>query len=148
MVSIEEIKKIYKIFDSENISEVELRNDNTAIRMKIAKKAPEVKIATPQIQPVNVSEQNQTPKQTEPSIYEVKSKWIGYFTRINPKTGENYVKLRDVVKEGDIIGHVSVLGVLQDVKVEKGGKIKEILVEEGLAVEYGQPLMRIETNSK
>ncbi len=148
MVSIEEIKKIYKIFDSENISEVELRNDNTAIRMKIAKKAPEVKIATPQVQPVNVIEQNQTPKQTEPSIYEVKSKWIGYFTRINPKTGENYVKLRDVVKEGDIIGHVSVLGVLQDVKVEKGGKIKEILVEEGLAVEYGQPLMRIETNSK
>lgn len=148
MVSIEEIKKIYKIFDSENISEIELRNDNAAIRMKIAKKVPEVKIVTPQAQPVNVNEQNQTPKQEEPSIYEVKSKWIGYFTRINPKTGENYVKLRDVVKEGDIIGHVSVLGVLQDVKVEKGGKIKEILVEEGLAVEYGQPLMRIETNSK
>ncbi|MCX7821124.1 MAG: hypothetical protein N2258_05545 [Brevinematales bacterium] len=144
---IEEIKKVYKIFDSENITEVELRNNNTAIRMKIAKKIPEVKIINP-LPAVNQVEQKNTVKESEPSIYEVKSKWIGYFTRLNPKTGENYVKLRDVVKEGDIIGHVSVLGVLQDVKVEKGGKIKEILVEEGLAVEYGQPLMRIETNSK
>ncbi len=147
MSNIEEIKKLYEIFDSENISEIELRNNNKAIRMKISKKQHEPKNTKP-IQVEQAPQPKVEQKEVEPSIYEVKSKWIGFFTRINPKTGENYVKLRDVVKEGDIVGHVSVLGVLQEVKAEKSGKIKEILVEEGLAVEYGQPLMRIEINAK
>ncbi len=143
MASIDEIKKLYKVFENEEVGEIELRNKDKAIRIKLAKKEEKKEVqrvqeVIPQIEP----------KPKEPPIYEVKSNWIGYFTRINPKTGENYVKLRDVVKKGDILGHVSVLGVLQDIKAEEGGKIKEILVEEGLAVEYGQPLMRIEITEK
>jgi acetyl-CoA carboxylase biotin carboxyl carrier protein len=69
---------------------------------------------------------------------------VGIFTRLNPKTKEAYVKLRDVVKKGDVIAHIRVLGHLQDVVVDEEGKIKEILVEEGQPVEYGQPLFRLE----
>jgi acetyl-CoA carboxylase biotin carboxyl carrier protein len=48
------------------------------------------------------------------------------------------------VKKGDIVGHVRVLGVLQDLRVENGGKLKEVLIEEGQPIEYGQPVMRFE----
>ncbi|MGC8764912.1 MAG: acetyl-CoA carboxylase biotin carboxyl carrier protein [Brevinematia bacterium] len=147
MLTIDEIKRLFKIFEGEDVGEIELRNKDRAIRMKLKRKEEKKKIE----KPVEIKKEPQPEtekKPVEPPIYEVKSNWIGYFTRINPKTGENYVKLRDVVKKSDILGHVSVLGVLQDIKAEKGGKIKEILVEEGLAVEYGQPLMRIEVSEK
>jgi biotin carboxyl carrier protein len=39
---------------------------------------------------------------------------------------------------------VRVLGVLQDVCAEVDGKVKEILIEEGQPIEYGQPLIRLE----
>ena len=48
------------------------------------------------------------------------------------------------VRSGDKIGTVDVLGVNQDVVAPVEGIIGSSLVEAGEAVEYGQPLVRIE----
>ena len=148
MITIEEIKKLCDIFESLGAGEIELRNGPKALRVKFGKK--ETKKQEKQIEEhcgkVEIPKKElEIEKITAiPEIYEVRSNFIGYFTRINPKTGEVHVKMGDKVKEGDILGYVSVLGVLQEIKTEKEGKIKEILVEEGQPIEYGQPVMRIE----
>jgi acetyl-CoA carboxylase biotin carboxyl carrier protein len=49
-----------------------------------------------------------------------------------------------VLKEGDVVGIVRAMHVDQEILADKGGKIVEILVEEGQPVEYGQPLIRLE----
>lgn len=49
---------------------------------------------------------------------------------------------------GDLIGHVDVLGVLQDVVVPVDGRLGRLLAESGEAVEYGQPLARFEPESR
>lgn len=151
MVTVSEIKKLFSIFENTGIGEIEIKNKENVIRLKLGEKSSIQVVPSYKVEKVKKEkevEKSEEVKPKLPEIYEVRSKWIGYFTRINPKTGENYIKLRDVVKEGDIVGHVSVLGVLQDVKVEKSGKIKEILVEEGQAIEYGQPILRIEVDEK
>jgi|YelNatPaOPRAMG01_1025707.scaffolds.fasta_scaffold01093_15 acetyl-CoA carboxylase biotin carboxyl carrier protein len=148
MITIEEIKKVCDIFEPLGSCEVELRNGPKALKVKFGKKETKKQAQ----QKEEYTRKVESPKKeieiekitATPEIYEVRSNFIGYFTRINPKTGETHVKMGDKVKEGDILGYVSVLGVLQEIKTEKEGKIKEILVEEGQPIEYGQPVMRIE----
>ena len=48
------------------------------------------------------------------------------------------------VRAGDVLGHVDVLGVPQDVQAPADGIVGASLVEAGMAVEYGQELIRIE----
>ncbi len=47
------------------------------------------------------------------------------------------------VREGDALGHVDVLGVLEEVPAPVDGLVGELLVEPGTAVEYGQELVVI-----
>lgn len=48
------------------------------------------------------------------------------------------------VRGGDVLGHVEVLGVPQEVIAPFDGVIGRLLVESGQVVEYGEQLMRIE----
>lgn len=157
MIDVKEIKKLYQAFETEGIDEVELQNGPVRVSFSIGPRKVKETVADKKVkvadsmnaQSDSVSEAVETAStveavEAEASMYELRSKWIGFFTRLNPKTGESYLKLRDMVKEGDIVGHVRVLGVLQDLKSEKSGKLKEVLIEEGQPIEYGQPVMRFE----
>lgn len=48
------------------------------------------------------------------------------------------------IRQGDVVGHVDVLGVRQDVVASTDGVIGRLLAEAGEAVEYGQSLVRID----
>ncbi len=147
MLNVKDIKKIHTIFENENIEEIEIRNGDSSLRLilggETAKAQPKTVVSEAAVPAGSPAE----PAVPASNISELHSKWIGFFTRLNPKTGENYIKLRDVVKKGEIVGHVRVLGVLQDIRSEVDGKVKEILIEEGQPIEYGQPVMRIEISN-
>lgn len=156
---VKDIKKLYQVFQNDDIDKIEIRSGDEKLALTIgnlplgkkakAKAAQEAEAAAAAVVAAAPSgaEQKAPASETPSNLYELKSKWIGFFIRINPKTGENYIKLRDVVKKGDTIGHVRVLGVLQDLKAEQAGKLKEILIEEGQPIEYGQPVMRFEIHN-
>lgn len=148
MLNVKDIKRLYAIFEDEGVEEIEIRNGESSLRFTIGENAAiQTYSTTSQAQAAaSAAAAQEAIPEIKPSIplSELRSKWIGFFTRLNPKSGEGYIKLRDIVKKGDIVGHVSVLGVLQDIKSEVNGKVKEVLVEEGQPIEYGQPVMRLE----
>ena len=49
-----------------------------------------------------------------------------------------------MVKEGDTICIVEAMKILNEIEADKSGTVSQILVENGEAVEYGQPLFVIE----
>ena len=48
------------------------------------------------------------------------------------------------VQSGDLLGLIDVLGVTQEVTAPAEGVVSEVLVEDGQAVEFGQPLATID----
>ncbi|MEO6351358.1 MAG: biotin/lipoyl-containing protein [Candidatus Limnocylindrales bacterium] len=68
----------------------------------------------------------------------ITSPGVGYFI------AQDGVKVGSVVRRGDLVGHVNVLGVRQEVVAPIDGTLKEIEVEQGQAIEYGQRLARVE----
>ena len=145
MLNTRDIKNLYRMFDETDIGEVEIHSEGMKIRLEFGEKTvTKSALAEIQVQSKTAVDTVKGDNSLPPNFFELRSKWVGFFTRLNPKTGEYYIKLRDTVKKGEIIAHVRVLGVMQDVKAEADGKLKEILVEDGQPIEYGQPIMRFE----
>jgi acetyl-CoA carboxylase biotin carboxyl carrier protein len=53
------------------------------------------------------------------------------------------VEVGQAVKEGDPVCIIEAMKLLNEIEADKSGVIKEILVENGEPVEYGQPLFII-----
>lgn len=62
-----------------------------------------------------------------------------------PKPGADpYVEVGDVVRPGQQVAVVEAMKVMVPVKAEVPGRIAEVLVPDGTAVEYGEPLFAVE----
>lgn len=145
MISVKDIRALYKIFEDSEVGEVEIQSEEKKFRFSIGQPAPVYYAPpAPAVSGTSTAGTSHADLSLPSNVSELSSRWVGFFTRLNPKTGEYYIKLRDKVKAGQVLAHVRVLGVLQDIKAEKDGKVKEILVEEGQPIEYGQPVMRFE----
>jgi biotin carboxyl carrier protein len=74
----------------------------------------------------------QVPSSAEKSV---SAPAVGYFRAAAD------LKVGDKVSEGDKVGEVVALGLANDVTATEPGEISEVLVADGDAVEYGQPLL-------
>lgn len=73
----------------------------------------------------------------------VKSPLVGTFYTAPSEDAEPFVKVGDSVKEGQVLAIVEAMKLMNDIESDFTGTITEILVENGEAVEYGQPLFVI-----
>jgi acetyl-CoA carboxylase biotin carboxyl carrier protein len=83
------------------------------------------------------------PVAEEPKGTLVKSPMVGTFYRSPSPGAKAFVELGQTVKPGDTLCIIEAMKLLNEIEAEVGGEVKEILVENGQAVEYGQPLFVI-----
>ena len=107
MLNVKDIKKLHAIFENENVEEIEIRNGESSLRLTLGADAPKAQSRAPECAPVAAAAVSETPAPVS-NESELHSKWIGFFTRLNPKNGENYIKLRDMVKKGEVVDAVVV----------------------------------------
>jgi acetyl-CoA carboxylase biotin carboxyl carrier protein len=80
----------------------------------------------------------------EPTGHVVKSPMVGTFYRSPSPGAASFVDLGQAVKPGDTLCIIEAMKLLNEIEAEVGGVVKQILVENGQPVEYGQPLFVIE----
>ena len=73
----------------------------------------------------------------------VKSPMVGTFYAASAPGNPPYVQVGSTVKIGDTLCIVEAMKLLNEIEAEVAGVIKQILVENGQPVEYGQPLFII-----
>ena len=73
----------------------------------------------------------------------VKSPLVGTFYAAPAEDAEPFVKVGDSVKQGQVLAIVEAMKLMNEIESDFTGTVKEILVENGQAVEYGQPLFVI-----
>jgi acetyl-CoA carboxylase biotin carboxyl carrier protein len=80
----------------------------------------------------------------EPTGHVVKSPMVGTFYRSPSPGAPSFVELGQAVKPGDTLCIIEAMKLLNEIEAEVGGTVKEILVDNGQPVEYGQPLFIID----
>jgi acetyl-CoA carboxylase biotin carboxyl carrier protein len=78
-----------------------------------------------------------------PAGHVVKSPMVGTFYRSSAPGAAPFVDIGSSVKEGDTLCLIEAMKLLNEIDAAASGTIKQILVENGQPVEYGQPLFII-----
>ena len=73
----------------------------------------------------------------------VKSPLVGTFYAAPAEDAAPFVKVGDSVKEGQVLAIVEAMKLMNEIESDFSGTVTEILVENGQAVEFGQPLFVI-----
>lgn len=82
-------------------------------------------------------------KEKAAGIYTQESSMVGTFYTAPSVDAEPFVKVGDVVKEGQTIGIVEAMKLMNEVNAGCSGIVEAIVAENEQMVEYGQPLIKI-----
>ena len=150
------IKKLVKIFNASDISELEVEQDG--LRIKVVKQIENVTVpVVPQVTTQNISQPAvETPKaeletkaneqENAANLREIHSPIVGTFYRAPTPEADPYVKVGDTVTKGSVLCIVEAMKLMNEIESDVNGKIVKIIVDNGNPVEYNQPLFLIETS--
>ena len=146
---IEKVKNLISLMNENGLAEIEVEEDATKIRLKRnSLDSIQTSIQLPDVKP---SLQEGTTKyltsKSESNISEVVAPMVGTFYTSAPGA-DPYVAIGDEVGEETVVCIIEAMKIMNEIKAETKGKMVEILVENGTAVEYGQPLFSVETSEE
>ena len=75
----------------------------------------------------------------------IKPPMVGTFYSAASPDSPAFIKLGDTVSSDSIVCIIEAMKVMNEIQAETRGTVSEILVENGEAVEYGQPLFKVKT---
>jgi acetyl-CoA carboxylase biotin carboxyl carrier protein len=76
----------------------------------------------------------------EPEGHRIKSPMVGTFYRQSAPEAKPFVEIGQTVKAGETVCIIEAMKLLNEIESDRDGVIKEVLVENGQPVEFGQPL--------
>ena len=100
--------------------------------------------ATPSAAPTGPTKSAQPPAE-DPDVFVIKSPMVGTFYRASSPESPPFVKISDKVTTESVVCIIEAMKVMNEIHAETTGTVTEVLVENGDAVEYGQPLFKVKT---
>ncbi|KND56256.1 Biotin carboxyl carrier protein of acetyl-CoA carboxylase [Candidatus Paraburkholderia kirkii] len=140
-MDLRKLKTLIDLVSESGISELEVTEGEGKVR--IVKNAALVYMQAPQQYAPQVQAPAATPAANAPQGHVVTSPMVGSFYRAPSPGADPFVQVGDTVKEGQTLCIIEAMKLLNEIESDKSGVVKEILVENGQAVEYGQPLFVI-----
>ncbi len=154
-MEFENLLTLIKTVSDSELTDFDYEENGTRIRLKKKKETVVVSGASSNV-PVmglenirtveNVAAVNTANTQadnSEPEGMIVKSPLVGTFYAAPAEDADPFVSVGDQVKKGQTLAIVEAMKLMNEIESDFDGKVAEIYVENGQAVEYGQPLFRI-----
>jgi len=151
-MDLRKLKTLIDLVESSGIAELEIQDNEERVRITRAVgagthgAAAAVPVASHTVAvPVAAtpSAPEATPAAEEPQGHLVKSPMVGTFYRAASPGAKAFVEIGDTVEEGDTLCIIEAMKLMNEIDSDKAGVVKEILVENGQPVEFGQPLVVI-----
>jgi acetyl-CoA carboxylase biotin carboxyl carrier protein len=147
------LKRLIRMVEDSDIDELEI--DRPFGRVRITKRRavepPEVIAATESVParadsllaPPETSETAPAPAPREPGVVSIVAPMVGTFFVAPAPGAKPYVSEGDRVAVGQVVCIVEAMKLMNEVQSDVAGTIREIRVENGQAVEYGQELFTV-----
>lgn len=151
-MNLKEIKEIITLMNENELSEIEIERDG--LKLKLKKSSLESSFMMPG-SPVQYSldripaiTTTQEPVAAGDSSKkggaEIKSPMVGTFYRAASPEAPSFVEVGQTVEVGQVVCIVEAMKLMNEIKSEVRGKIKEAVVENAEPVEFGQTLFVVE----
>ena len=132
--------------------ELEIEEQGAKVRIKKAPPLPAFATqaanllpgyATPPAVPIAPTPLPGVPPGPPPGTVEICSPIVGTFYKSASPESPAFIAVGDRVKPDSVVCIIEAMKVMNEIKAEVSGEVVEILVDNGQAVEYDQPLYRV-----
>lgn len=147
-MDLRKIKKLIEMLQESDLNEIEVKEGEESVRINRKKEvninpaASQVSISAPAPQQSVLT----SAIEEEPTheLAKITSPMVGTFYR-SPAPGKPaFVEIGQKVKAGDVVCIVEAMKMMNQVKSDVDGVVREIHIEDGQPVEFDQPLISIE----
>ena len=156
-MDLRKLKKLIDLVEESGIAEIEVTEGEEKVRITRSVVAPAMQTvyataAPVQAAPAPVAALAQPAAPAAPAPAPAardlsnaqKSPMVGTFYRAASPSTPAFVEVGQTVKAGDTLCIIEAMKLMNEIEAEKSGVVKEILVENGQPVEFGEPLFIIE----
>jgi acetyl-CoA carboxylase biotin carboxyl carrier protein len=151
-MDLRKLKKLIDLVQESGVAELEVKEGEEAVRItrvvggQQTVYLPQGAMSSgPAVAPAPMALAAPEPAAAVPAVegHVVKSPMVGTFYRSSTPGGKVFVDLGESVTEGDVLCIIEAMKLMNEIEADTSGVIKQILAENGQAVEYGQPLFVI-----
>jgi len=152
-MDLRKLKTLIDLVSESNISELEIAEADGKVRIVKASGAAAAPAHAPMVHSVHApapavaAEPAAAAAPAEapaPTGHVVKSPMVGTFYRSASPGADAFVEIGSAVKVGEPVCIIEAMKIMNEIEADSAGTIREILCENGQAVEFGQPLFIIE----
>jgi len=147
-MDLRKLKKLIDLVQESGIAELEITEGEEKVRISRTSPATQTAATAPQAIAVPIAAaapvaaaSTEAPAPVEGHV--VKSPMVGTFYRAASPGAKTFVEVGDRVNPGDTLCIIEAMKLLNEIEADQGGVIKEVYVENGQPVEYGEPLFLI-----
>jgi len=160
-VDFRDIKRIVELMDQHGLSVFKLEQDETKLELKkggdldvkaiqswlASAPAPAFAPAHAAAAPAAGGSSAAPPADgaLPANVKEIHSPMVGTFYSASSPESETFVKIGSKISADSTVCIIEAMKVMNEIKADISGEIVEILVENGTAVQYGEPLFRVKT---
>lgn len=148
------VRELANILNDTELAEIEIKKGDLKIRVSKSGPSAPIQYAAPPAAAAPVAPApapapaSATVSETAPTAKDhpgtIKSPMVGTaYLRANPES-DPFTAVGSTVNEGDTLLLVEAMKTFNPIKAVKSGTVREILVDDAQAVEFGEPLMIIE----
>ncbi len=150
MVDLKTLRQLIKLMVDNDLTELDIQAEGGPIKLKRNSQGAVVP-SMPVAMPAAPTQQSAIPAaQTAPAADDqdddgetIDSPMVGTFYSASSPDAPAFVNVGDRVNEDTVVCIVEAMKVFNEIKAETSGTIEKILVDNGQAVEFGQPLFTI-----
>lgn len=155
-MNIKEIKEILNLMREHGLSEIELEKEGIKLKLKkqvsgqIVTEAyhPAPAVMIPSASEAKLSARSAAPEKAETAqpadgTILVRSPMVGTFYSAPAPDQPAYVTAGQTIKEGDVLCIIEAMKLMNEIKSDVSGVVEQVLVKNGDALEFDQPLFRI-----
>lgn len=155
-MDIRKVKKLIELLEESGIAEIEIHEGEESVRISRGSTvaAPQTMINVPQATPAmqaseTIKSHLAADEGTSSDNYEdeghvVTAPMVGIFYASPGPEQPEFVAAGQSVKNGQVLCIIEAMKIMNQIEADQSGKIIRVLVENGEAVEYGQPLFIID----
>ncbi len=153
MSIIDKVKQLISIMNENDLSEIEIQEDANKIRLKKSEIGYAHAISPIVSPPIHHSKLEHEPSphaltKDGENLIEIISPMVGTFYRSSAPGADPCVNVGDSVNEETVVCIIEAMKIMNEVKAETVGEIVDVIVSDGEAIEYGQPLFRVKPSTK
>ncbi|HEU0188151.1 MAG TPA: acetyl-CoA carboxylase biotin carboxyl carrier protein [Gallionellaceae bacterium] len=151
-MDLRKIKTLIELVENSGIAELEISEGEERVRISRSSSVQPIYASAPQQQmfaghaapaPAAAAPAAAPAEPAAPEGHIVKSPMVGTFYRSASPGAKAFVDVGQSVSTGDTLCIIEAMKLLNEIEADASGTIKAVLVENGQAVEFGQPLFII-----